>query len=339
MAERESRTGTDLDSESKLEVSAGYDLRRWVLLKILTSSNWRSDFSSEYQLDFDENIFDDESVTRQVTIFELRAAGKTLDEIGKSFGITRERIRQILESGFRSIETDSIFRGKSCSQVFLERANVNKQMEIRRVKNEKAIIDSKVRELLDFNPGLKAEEICELISLDCNLLYTSIDLQTSKFIWVESKKGNPSRFSDEQIFGALRLAENEESPLSQTTYKNLIDKKLISGPGPQTVAIRFGTWSHACELAEVSCLEPVLESYVRIWTTDDFLQIFMNFLKHPSYGSDVQSYNQWRASFSPQAPSSAHLRNNFGSWNNIKNYTFMYMRRKEISCGFENDSN
>ncbi len=335
MAEKESRAGSNQDSEFKLEVNSGYDLRRWVLLKILTSLNWRSDFSLEYHFDFDENIFDDDSVTRQITIFEQRAAGKTLDEIGKSFGITRERIRQILESGFSEIKSDSVFRGKSCSEVFLEKAHLNKQLEINRVKDEKAFIDSKVREILNFNPGLKAEEISEYISIDSDLLISSIDLYTSKFIWAESNKAKQSRFSDEIIFEALRHAENEESPLSQSTYKKLIDKKLIRGPGPQTVAIRFGTWSHACELAGVSCLDPVLESYARTWNTEDFLQIFIEFLKHPSFGSDVNSYNQWRSSFAPQAPSSAHLRNNFDGWNNVKNHTFMYMRRQEISCGFE----
>ena len=46
-----------------------------------------------------------EAVARQGAIVALRRSGKTLQEIGDRYGITRERVRQILAAALREKRT------------------------------------------------------------------------------------------------------------------------------------------------------------------------------------------------------------------------------------------
>jgi len=51
-----------------------------------------------------------------VVMFKMRVDGKTLEEIGKEFGVTRERVRQLLEAHAKGISKEhnrckSIFPG------------------------------------------------------------------------------------------------------------------------------------------------------------------------------------------------------------------------------------
>jgi hypothetical protein len=309
------------------------DLHRWVLLRILTSPNWRLEFKEEFLFEFDENVFEDEIINREIAIFELRIGGETLEKIGSKFHLTRERIRQLLEQGFACIKDDAFFSGRTCSEVFNQKSLLVKEAQELEILNQKALIDMEVRKLLEFNPGLKIEEICSELSFTLVDVWNSIHRQTSKFIWTELKNGRKSQFTDAEILEALRFAERFESPLSQTMYKHLVDTGKIQGPGPQSVAIRFGTWSRASELAGIVCNEPVLSSYSRNWTKDELLALFVIFLKNAAFGNDVESYNEWRRKNSPSAPSSAHMRNNFGGWNSVKNCSLEYMKANRIACG------
>ena len=55
-----------------------------------------------------ENIFEDEAIQRRIRILELRMNGATLDEIGKQFGVSRERIRQIEMKAIRKLKNPEL---------------------------------------------------------------------------------------------------------------------------------------------------------------------------------------------------------------------------------------
>jgi hypothetical protein len=310
-----------------------YSIEQWVIINILNQLNWREEFINAYGYEFDENIFEDELIGRKIRILDLRMSGLTLDEIGKQYGVTRERIRQILKKAFRLVEADPSFEGKSFSDIFAERAYSAKGEE-RRLKQERmGEIDTLCRTFLNSNPGATYSEISEALGIGEEILRKSLQPQTTKFIWIEARENmNESQFSDEAILEALKFAEAFESPVSSPMYRDLVERGLINGPGPQTVALRFGSWKKACELAEVSYNESVRSSYEKQWTENELLESVIEFLLNKSFGKGIQSYDEWRIETMNNAPSGAHVRKFFDTWIDAKNKALLYMRENNIGC-------
>ena len=310
-----------------------YSIEQWVILNILNEVNWREEFHSNYGYQFDDKIFEDDLIARKIQILELRMNGLTLDEIGKQFGVTRERIRQILKKAFKLVEGDPSLKEKSFSEIFSEKTHSAKGEERRLQQERKDAIDSRVRSFLNSKPGATYLEISQELKISDEDLRKCLQPQTTKFIWTEVRENvNESLFSDEAILDALRLAEAFESPISAPMYRELVERGLVNGPGPQTVALRFGTWKRACEIADVNFNESVRTSYEKQWTDDEMLESVIEFLLNKSYGKGIQSYDEWRIETMSNAPSGAHLRKHFDTWIDTKNKALMYMRDKNLDC-------
>ena len=318
---------------SGYEKAIHYSIEQWVILNILRQVNWREEFLSSYGYQFDENIFEDDLVVRKIRVLELRMNGLTLDEIGKQFGVTRERIRQILKKAFKLVERDPSLGDKGFSEIFAEKTHSAKG-EHRRIEQERRdSIDSRVRIFLNSKPGATYLEISQELGISEQDLRQCLQPQTTKFIWTEARENvNESPYSDEAILEALRLAEAFESPISAPVYRDLVERGLVNGPGPQTVALRFGSWKRACELAEVTYNESVRTSYERQWTESEMLESVIEFLLNKSYGKGIQSYDEWRIETMSNAPSGAHVRKHFDTWIDTKNKALLYMRNNKLNC-------
>lgn len=318
---------------SGYEKSVKYSIEQWVIINILNQINWREEFFSTYGYQFDENIFEDELIGRKIRVLELRMTGMTLDEIGKQYGVTRERIRQILKKAFKLVEGDSSLGGKGFSDIFAEKTHSAKGEGRRLIQEKKDAIDSRVRNFLNAKPGATYLELSEELHIPVSELRESLQPQTTKFIWTEpSENVNQSQFSDESILEALKLAEAFESPISAPRYRELVERGLVNGPGPQTVALRFGSWKRACELAEVTYNESVRTSYEKQWTEQEMLESVIEFLLNKSYGKGIQSYDEWRIETMNNAPSGAHVRKYFDTWIDTKNKALLYMRENNLDC-------
>jgi predicted transcriptional regulator len=259
--------------------------------------------------------------------------GLTLDEIGKQYGLTRERIRQILNKASKSVESDPSLGGRGFSEIFASRTHSAKSEERRLQQENKESIDSRVRTYLNSNPGATYLEIFQELGISVKDLRASLQPQTTKFIWTEASENmKQSLFSDEAILEALKLAEAFESPISAPKYRELVERGLVNGPGPQTVALRFGSWKRACELAEVTYNESVRTSYDKQWTESEMLESVIEFLLNKSYGKGIQSYDEWRFETMRDAPSGAHVRKYFDTWIDTKNRALMYMRDNKLTC-------
>jgi hypothetical protein len=310
-----------------------YTIEQTVIINILNQLNWREEFIKTYGYEFDENIFEDELIGRRIRILDLRMSGLTLDEIGKQYGVTRERIRQILKKAFKLVEVDPSFEGRSFSDIFAEKA-YSARGEERRLKQERMDeIDSLCRTYLNSNPGATYLEISTVLGVEEEVLRKSLQPQTTKFIWTEARENvNESQFSDEAILEALKLAEVFESPVSAPMYRDLVERGLVNGPGPQTVALRFGSWKKACELAEISYNESVRTSYEKQWTENELLESVIEFLLNKSFGKGIQSYDEWRIETMNNAPSGAHVRKHFDTWIDAKNKALLYMKENNLVC-------
>jgi hypothetical protein len=165
-------------------------------------------------------------------------------------------------------------------------------------------------------------------------LQISLHPQTAKFIWTDpQEKTNKSPFSDEAILEALKQAEAFESPISAPMYRDLVERGLVHGPGPQTVAQRFGTWKRACELADVTYNEAIRSSYEKQWTEIEMLKHVVDFLLNKSFGKAFQNYDEWRIETMTSAPSGAHVRKKFETWIDARNKALIYMRENNIKPG------
>ena len=176
------------------------------------------------------------------------------------------------------------------------------------------------------------EDLAELIGVDRRMLEAILQKQTKKFVHSETNlNSNKSSYSDKDILEALRSTKIYMSPISRSQYDDLVEKGFINGPGSQTVMKRFRTWNKACEAANIEFNDSVRESYESLWTKQEMLSYVIEFLKNHEYGEGVQSYDQWRIKTSSNAPSGAHLRNNFDTWINAKNSALQKMFDEKIS--------
>jgi hypothetical protein len=311
-----------------------HTLEQWVIINILKRNSWKSEFFNNFGYDFSGDIFDDQLVGRKIRILELRMDGLTLQEIGSIFGVSRERIRQLLKSAYNLVQNDPVLQGKTFREFFQEKTLTAENERSKKTNEEREAIDSLVRSILNSRPGLTFEELARLTGKDEGDIRDSLHPQTIKFIWSErSENSNESPFTDEDILNALRLSATFESPISAPVYRDLVVRGLVNGPGPQTVAYRFGSWKKACEQAGVLFNEAVRSSYDYHWTENQMLEYIIAFLQNVSYGRGIQSYDQWRVELMNEAPSGALVRRKFETWIDTKNRALTYMRENEIKCG------
>ena len=303
-----------------------------LIVKMLTSLNWREDFETDFGYTFNELEFEDENIERNLNILAARLDGLTLDAIGKEYGVTRERIRQIIKRLINKAETFPDVSILNLENLLEQRLDSLKNAPKLSELNNRSEIDLKARLIINTRPGIKIDDLSALLMIESKYLYSVLNKNTKKFIYTDEKvNSNSSNFTDDEILEALRLAEAFESPVNRNLYDDLVSRGLIKGPGSQTVMKRFSTWNKACQLADVNYNESVRDSYETLWTKDEMLDYVIEFLTNRSFGVGINSYDEWRIETLSNAPSGAHLRNNFDTWIDAKNSALQKMFDKKIS--------
>lgn len=303
-----------------------------LIVRMLTSLNWREDFETDFGYTFNELEFEDENIERNLNILAARLDGLTLDAIGKEYGVTRERIRQIIKRLINKAETFPDVSILNLENLLEQRLDSLKNAPKLSELNNRSEIDLKARLIINTRPGIKIDDLSALLMIESKYLYSVLNKNTKKFIYTDEKvNSNSSNFTDDEILEALRLAEAFESPVNRNLYDDLVSRGLINGPGSQTVMKRFSTWNKACQLADVNYNESVRDSYETLWTKDEMLDYVIEFLTNRSFGVGINSYDEWRIETLSNAPSGAHLRNNFDTWINAKNSALQKMFDKKIS--------
>lgn len=303
-----------------------------LIVRMLTSLNWREDFETDFGYTFNELEFEDENIERNLNILAARLDGLTLDAIGKEYGVTRERIRQIIKRLINKAETFPDVSILNLENLLEQRLDSLKNAPKLSELNNRSEIDLKARLIINTRPGIKIDDLSALLMIESKYLYSVLNKNTKKFIYTDEKvNSNSSNFTDDEILEALRLAEAFESPVNRNLYDDLVSRGLIKGPGSQTVMKRFSTWNKACQLADVNYNESVRDSYETLWTKDEMLDYVIEFLMNRSFGVGINSYDEWRIETLSNAPSGAHLRNNFDTWINAKNSALQKMFDKKIS--------
>ena len=238
-----------------------------------------------------------------VEMIERRWRGNTLDEIGEAFGVTRERVRQLLKK----------YGGPSATEVRDLRAAEAAAAQ----RNHDAAVAKQIRDALADRGPMTLAEVTEITSADPGDISKCWPEDLSHLRLWGAGQGE-SRWSDDDILAALLEASVYEFPLTTTAYSELLQVGQIEGPSVPRIGQRFGTWSAACAAAGVVAGDPWNRDYESRWSDDDLLQIAQAYLLDPGAPSSAHRFDEWKREHAPDGPSAQTLRNRFGSWTEVK---------------------
>lgn len=168
-------------------------------------------------------------------MIKRRWRGLTLDEIGVEFGVTRERVRQLLKK----------YGGPSAEEVRELRA----AEALTAQRNHEAAVAAEIRGALEGRGPMTVPEVVESTGVDAGDVSKFWPQELSHLRLWGAGQGE-SRWSDEDILGALSEASAYEFPLTTTAYTELLQVGQVDGPSVPRIGQRFGSWSAACQRRE-----------------------------------------------------------------------------------------
>jgi len=239
-----------------------------------------------------------ERVERMIT---LRLEGRTLEEIAVVFGVTRERVRQLV------VKHD----GPTADELRAER-RANDAAEKAHLK---AVVGQEIREAADAGP-MTAEEMARLIERDVAdvVRYWPSNI---RYLRVRDSAPFEQTWTDDSILAAIRDAAIYEFPLTANAYSELVRVGQVQGPSLPRIGQRFGTWAAACDRAGVEH-GATMRAFESRWTDGDLLEYARQYFHAVGFSGSAHRYDEWKRIHSSEAPSLGTLRNRFGTWTEIK---------------------
>jgi hypothetical protein len=243
-----------------------------------------------------------EPATREQRMIAMRFEGATLDAIGMEFGVTRERVRQIIRdsNGPSSSELKSALAARE-----------RRQVEARRLRIQEAL-----RALVFQSGAITAAEASDRINFEESEIRQHWPDDIRQFRLRESAPVE-QLWSDADIMAALRAAAVYDFPLSAAAYTELVRMGEVSGPSLPLVYQRFGGWLAACESAGV-VHGKAMRHYESRWSDDELLVYARDYFLAPDWPESAHRYDEWRLANAPDGPSQQTLRNRLGRWSEIK---------------------
>ena len=220
---------------------------------------------------------------------EMRSNGDTLETIAIQFGITRERVRQILNK-YGGPGSSDVRNAKRVRTELLDRKLRDKVLEmLRRGIYQVAIIEKEL--------GIPRNKIMKAVGKEIS----------STFIRTSSQQ---NKWTDEQIVESIKLASSGIPIFTTAHYADALKKGIIAGPTLTVIFRRFGSWPLACRAAGVASHKRTgrLPATTKLRALDSLI----SFLAQKNSGTTAAEYEKW-ASARKQI-SLGTLRNLFGSW-------------------------
>jgi len=239
--------------------------------------------------------------SRDKAILAMRMEGKTLEEIGLNFELTRERVRQII-SKFGS---DMVFPD------ITEMRRKEKEDDLRGIAIE---ISANWNSFRNYDFAKLAEEY----NLSVPLIRQIVTKVQHAYLSANEESRIEKLWTADDCIKVLKLAATFAFPLTVLEYRKLIESNSISGPTLRVFYSRFGSWVDACAAAGVETGN-ALREYDSTWSDSDLVCIVRQFLWESRDTSwSIQNYDDWRARHESQLPSAGLLRNRLGTWSEIR---------------------
>ena len=241
------------------------------------------------------------STSRDNAILAMRMQGKTLEEIGLSFDITRERVRQIILKFGPDLNFPNI----------TELRNKEKEEKLRSIAIE---ISANWNSFCKYNFAMLAQEY----NLSIPVIRQVVTKVQHAYLSANEESHIEKQWTADDCIGVLKEAATYAFPLTVLEYRRLIESNSISGPTLPIFFARFGSWIDACAAAGVETGIAQRE-YDSAWSDSDLVRIVRKFLWESKDTSwSIQSYDTWRANHESQMPSTGSLRNRLGTWSEIR---------------------
>lgn len=240
---------------------------------------------------------------RVAAMIELRRNGRTLDEVGKQFGVTRERVRQLMLK----------YGGPDSTSV--------RQAQMEKVQSEEqvrgGVVSSTVRDVLSSSGPLSLDEVASATGIEAAEVARHWPAELAHLrLW--GANGTESRWSDDEIMEAIRGAAVYEFPLTANAYGRLLAVGQIQGPSVPRIGQRYGSWTAACKAAGVTAGRAVRNNYESRWSDQDLADIVRQYLLDPGVPNSANRFDEWKRENVPDGPSFQTVRNRFGSWTEAK---------------------
>jgi hypothetical protein len=238
-------------------------------------------------------------------IVEMRLSGLTLQEIGDHFGVSRERIRQVLSS-------QTGLAGPGASRAALNRSRYKDKLR----KSKDQILEA-------WRSGGAVTEIARTVDLPATAVSSLIKDTASEADHAEraasqAKKSAASnrQYSDQDILEAIRRVANEVGGTPSTNQYRELSSKL-NLPSQATILKRM-SWREALQRAGLEWDEKRnRRTYTRQWTKESVLEALMKLRDElPS----VPTYSQYCeiASTRSDLPSGPTVRNRLAKWSEVR---------------------
>jgi hypothetical protein len=230
---------------------------------------------------------------RNRQIVEMWATGATLAEVGERFGLTRERVRQLVNKAEAERETTP--------------------MDLRRAAHAARWIDFTDT----YGPKIRflAAQCTSIDQIHGHLPDTSA-ADIAEFLrehGIRCRGDRPvkRRWSDDDVLTCLQVAFDELGPLTVKSYADWAREHEV--PGPQTVFNRFGSWTNGMQRAGLEVTLGTARTYRYEWTTQRCIEAVRAWLATAECPSSGEFEMARRSG--AELPSLGTLRRFVGGWN------------------------
>jgi DNA-binding CsgD family transcriptional regulator len=242
---------------------------------------------------------------RDVMIIELRKKGKTLDEIGKLLGLTRERVRQIVKKVDPTVTTKELRHKKQHREISLV---LKRNLEIHR----------EISESWPKYKMMKFDQLAANFGISEHRLRKCLSKIQYVYLQANEESKNPEVWTIDQCLQSLKVAATYEFPLTVLKYRKLIESKEVKGPTTALIFAKFGSWIEACNRAGIEYGE-AQRDYNRKWNDTELVKFVRRFLHSRKDGKwSIENYEIWREAPEISGPSVALLRLRLGTWSELR---------------------
>lgn len=249
---------------------------------------------------------------RDTLIIRLRIEKLTLDQIGASVGLTRERIRQIIKKTSPNADEviDYLITEKKNSQLVNYEASLNG--------------------FIDEYGAVYLSELAILLDMESGQVSQNLPKYFHKFVIDKSVPSDvTSEWSRERVAAAIRKAGTYYFPLKTTDYEYLLEIGEVDGPSVPFIYNRFGSWSAMCIESGVESAPSRRIEYVRSWSEEELISFVQRFILSDGTTGSGNGYDAWREAQPDHVPSGVLIRNQFGKWSVARRIALEGIRLKK----------